>query len=88
MSKARKIYKYRVPVTPDCFFLSLPHGKILRVAPQDGEPTMWVELQPSWPPENRTFQWFPTGASLPDSVEHVGTLSMGWTVWHLYEHIS
>lgn len=33
----------------------------------------------------RTFTVFATGESVADGAVYVGTVHVGWTVWHLYE---
>lgn len=81
------IYKYPIPIKLEPWTLKLPYdSKIVLVDTQDGEPTMWVELEQDQKFSNlRMFQWVGTGHPYPDRYKHVASIQTPPYVWHLME---
>lgn len=81
----RTIYKYKIPFKSASYFIS-EDSKILCVQEQDSEITMWVEENRDSETIPRTFVTYATGEELPDDKgTYIGTVQLGWTVWHVYE---
>lgn len=83
------IYKYRID-GPDVD-LELPAGAtLLALQMQNGDPHLWVLLDPEAPLVTRRFRTLPTGTlttPLPAGSTYVGTFQMagGLLVFHLFE---
>ena len=89
----KTVYKYQLRFDKT-LSLSLPKdAKVVYFScPYDGDPKMWIELDPEFNADNyvtRYFQIFGTGHTIPDTFEHWGTCLMtdGAFVWHLYEEM-
>ena len=92
----KTIYKYPLNFTRDsgknytlCDIL-LPEGaKILHYGVQDGNITMWAEVDRDAQTEMRTFAVVPTGGDVPEdwdkNWEHQATVFMSVYVWHIYK---
>lgn len=85
-----RIWKYPIPVADD-FTLDLPrHSRLLHVAEQDGQPMLWVLVDPGQPEVARQFRIFGTGNAIRppadgERLDHVGTWLSKPFVWHLFE---
>ena len=80
----KTIWKYQIrTATP----INMPRGaKILAVSlDPGGVPCMWVECDASLPLEERKFEVFGTGRSIPEESTHVGTYLSPPFMWHVYE---
>lgn len=81
-----KIYKYRLHgIGP------LPQGfQVLHIGLQRGEPTVWCAVDPEAPPVTigGGLLVLPTGAEIPEGVEHVGSFLMMQDnlVWHVFRN--
>lgn len=79
---------YKFPLSKDGGWQSveMPDGaRVVHVHEQDGRPCMWAAVNPSRPAVVRHFGLFATGEEIPTSI-YVGTIHLGWTVWHLFEN--
>lgn len=68
--------------------LAMPRGAVvLNLQVQAGLPTLWAEVTPLAPKENRIFEWAGTGWQKPRNGAYVGTVQLqdGTFVFHLYE---
>lgn len=95
MSKARVVHKFAVPLG-ERFTIDIPYGMVVGFDQQAPEGSfgpgakdmfMWVEYQPGWPSDARTFEVFGTGQPIPDECQHVRTALVRPFVWHLYEYM-
>ena len=84
----RTIWKYNISIE-DTFSLELPQGaKILTVQEQQGEPQVWVLVNPDNKLEIRNFRLVGTGHSIEENrLEYIGTFQVlnGNFVGHLFE---
>jgi hypothetical protein len=81
----RVIYKYELMLGYNSIWL--PAGyKVLKIAEQHGNLTMWVEQDSSYPASNVVFNVYGTGYSIPNpNAVHVGSeLMESGLVWHVY----
>lgn len=81
----RRILKYLIWGTS---YLPLgPEDKVLHVAEQRGEVFLWAEVDTTVVPEQpRAFVILPTGETVPEGHQHVGSVVMAnLLVWHVYE---
>ena len=82
----RTIFKYDLMLGYNSLYL--PDGyKVVHIAEQYGNLTMWVEQSIQNSPNYRTFNVYGTGHQIPDdNAIHVGTALMSsGLVWHVYE---
>lgn len=83
----RVVYKYPLKRTQNT--LQMPKGaKVLTVARQGDNPTLWAMVDPEAAMEDRTFSVVGTGESFDaEHAEYVGTSHeiMGWMVFHVFE---
>lgn len=81
----RRIHKYVIPVIAN-FQLQLPRTiDILHLGIQDGQPCLWVEVDPNAPTNPVAFLTVGTGANIPVGAgRHVGTYQLDYFVWHVY----
>lgn len=87
MSDERRIYKYRIELSP-LWEIPMPEGAIvLSVQEQRGELVLWAEVVPSRPTTRRRFAVVGTGHVIPDEPhEYVATVqSYLGLVWHVFE---
>lgn len=73
--------------------IQMPIGAVVRYFDvQNGEPTMWVEVDPNALSEPRRFDVYGTGHSLAAPAgltpRYVGSWQVPPFVWHLYELVS
>jgi hypothetical protein len=83
----RSVWKYAISVE-DEFQREMPEGAaVIHVAVQRDEPCMWVLVDPSRPPETRTFYVHGTGHPIPAGRAHRGSFLMVGDdfVGHLFE---
>jgi len=82
-----KIYKFNL--RPGRTVLDLPlEARPLTVQMQNGDPCMWVLLNPSQPTVRRIFDVYGTGHDMPDIPGHyVATFQMdgGAMVWRVFD---
>ncbi len=82
----RVIYKYELMLGYNSIYL--PEGyKVLKVAEQYGNLTMWIEQDSTRLGKNVVFNVYGTGYSIPNpNAIHVGTEIMenSGLVWHVY----
>ena len=84
------IYKYPFTIQ-DSFTKLLPvNSKVLRVAPQNGIPTMWVLHSSNTDVISaRTFRIFGTGHFIENisSLVYIGTFDLNYGTWHVFEEV-
>lgn len=83
----KTIWKYTLDRV-DLRWLEMPVGaKILHVAMQNGEVTIWAVVLPNAEREKRAFRVVGTGNPFPDADKwaHIGTVFDGPFVWHVFE---
>jgi hypothetical protein len=82
----RTIYKYDLMIGYNSLYLADGY-KVLHVAEQYGNLTMWVDQTIGNSASYRTFNVYGTGHPIPDdNAVHVGTALMSsGLVWHVYE---
>ena len=81
------VWKFPLNLEPGPQKWTMPVGAtIVHVQAQDERPTMWATVDPGQRRECRTFHVFATGqeVALPFH-RYVGTVHVGWTVWHIFE---
>lgn len=84
----RNIYKYDLMLGYNSLYLADGY-KVLHVAEQYGNLTMWVEHTIGNLASHRIFNVYGTGQPIPDDrAMHVGTALMtSGLVWHVYESL-
>lgn len=82
---ARRVFKYPLQLTSGPQEVKMPPSFILHVHEQNGAPCLWAEVDPSADPDARTFYVVATGEDVPPGGNYVGTVHIGWTVWHIYD---
>ena len=85
----RRVYKYPLQLHSGPQVVTMPHGaQIVHVHEQDDRPVLWAEVNTTGPAHDRIYWVFATGEDIPIRVKrHVGTIHVGWTVWHVYEEV-
>lgn len=83
---ALSVYKYPFAVDDDVV-IQMPRGaKVLHVAAQGDQPTLWALVDPAQPMHPYRFLMRGTGHPVPDNVgPHVGSFFHGPFVWHLFQ---
>lgn len=82
----RRIWKFTIPPDYASLPITVPAGAhIIHTGAQNGVPTLWCEVDPSGPLEDRYFFVYGTGQDLPPRSLHIGTYFDGPFVWHIYE---
>ena len=80
------IWKFKLAWAGKTLLSLSPNANILDVQMQDGEITMWVQLNPDESTTHRKFKILPTGYEFePFAGKHLGTVQDGDCVWHAYE---
>ncbi|NUS55603.1 MAG: hypothetical protein HOV66_12210 [Streptomycetaceae bacterium] len=86
----RTVHKYAVPVSDDPRLLRAE--RVVHVGPSEPGETdirVWAEVELDSTGEAvsplRAFRIYGTGHSIPPGAVHVGTVPVGWFVWHLYD---
>ena len=81
----KRIFKYALALG-EVGLVWLPHGGVVRhFAEQNGQLTIWVEVDPEGKQELRRFTIIGTGHVVPKDGKYIGTTFAGPFVWHLYE---
>lgn len=83
------IHKHALPNVHNA--LTLPEGATVlsaKVSKADGQPYLWVKVNPKNPPVQRLFLLIATGCAVPRDVTFIDTLQSpsGKEVLHLFEH--
>lgn len=88
----RVVWKYTIPVAPSSATVPNVHGvpsgaRLLHVAEQFGDITLWFEVDPDAPKVRRGWLLVGTGHSIDDHLTYVGTTLHrgGALVLHVYE---
>lgn len=85
---SKTVWKFEIPAT-DRFFIDLPEGAlVLHVGEQNGDPFIWVMVDPDAPKTMRFFRLYGTGQPIDDSSRHyVGTFQLRDMdlVFHLFD---
>lgn len=80
------IHKWRLNWMGETLIGMSPNADILDVQIQNGEPTMWVQLDPDESTVPRKFVLLPTGAEFPKfEGPYIATVQEGGFVWHVFE---
>lgn len=87
----KTIYKYKLAIEPEQV-LHIPGGRnnCLMVAEQDGELTIWFEVDTNQPATPRTLHIAGTGQPI-ENLElktHLGSAVVGAFVWHVYSSVA
>ena len=82
----RTIWKFALEVTGVPQVFDVPRGaKVVRVAEQNGKVAMWVDVDTKRPVDERTYQIFGTGHTVPEDAIYMGSADMKPFVWHVFE---
>lgn len=85
---ARRVYKYSLQLGLGSQQVEMPHGaNIVHVHAQNERPVLWAEVNTSAPVVRRTFTVVSTGQDVPVGWAYIGTVHIGWKVWHVYEDV-
>lgn len=76
----REIRKYRLGLGE---LKKLPGGRVLLVAAQDDQLTVWIEHVSTF--QELELVVIPTGGFAPDESRHKGSAVVGSYVWHVYD---
>lgn len=80
------VWKFRINGQGSQIQVQMPRdAKILYFAQQDGQLTIWAEVDPEATMEWRALQIVGTGHSVPHEGKYIGSLQDGVFVWHLYD---
>ena len=84
------VYKYPLALRDGKQTIAMPSGaRVLTVADQRGEPTLWAQVDTDSQVCSRAFVVVGTGHPIStrygDSLIYVGTAFCGGFVWHVYE---
>lgn len=80
----RMVHKFPLPEEEVTIRLPGNDWKVVHVGEQHGVITVWVELDPAFVRKPVTFYSIFTGVALPENIQHVGSLTTGTLVWHIY----
>ena len=89
----KTIHRYRItettlegtPLQKRCS-VQMPKGAVCRhIAIQNGDITVWAEVNPDQEPEARCFVIAGTGEEIPETAEHSGTVKAEQYIWHVLE---
>jgi hypothetical protein len=89
------IYKYSIPILTAPVTLDLPKGAIIRyVDMQDGNVTLWIQVETTKVLQRRNFMVFGTGEQIAinqedydDNWVFIGTVLDHSFVWHVFEKL-
>ena len=88
---SQMVYKYPLELT-DTQQIEMPDGaRLLSVKNQQGTLCLWALVDPHAPMVKRTIYVLGTGHTRNDEVSaelFVGTVLMGWLVWHVFEGLA
>lgn len=80
------IYKYRIQLIEQQFISIPKDAKILTFQYQDGEPTIWAEVDTANIPDRVRLFIIGTGHTMPHlDLSYIGTAQNNGLVWHLYK---
>lgn len=86
----KTIYKYKLPIEAEVT-LSIPGGggNVLHVADQDGDLTIWIEVDTEQPNKDHKFRVVGTGQPTERVKDdfHVGSAVVGPFVWHVFSRL-
>ena len=84
-----RIWKYTLGHDVGMVRVAVPKGGIIRsVGLQYGACTMWIEVDPHAPTEQRRFEIVGTGHEIPLlATVYCGTVMVDPFVWHIYEQV-
>ena len=83
---SRTVWKYVLEIKNGPQLLKIPSdSRLLHVAEQHGQPSMWFEVGEGSVPLPRSFYIVGTGHEIPRGVDWVGTFQAPPFVWHIYE---
>lgn len=76
------VWKFVIPAR-----VAVPeNGRLVHAgADPAGNPCVWIEVDPTAPPEWRAFGMYGTGRPLPPGWLHCGSFLQHFFVWHIYE---
>jgi hypothetical protein len=82
----KTIWKFAFPIVGQ-FTLDLPRGaRVLHTELQQGQATLWAEVDPDAPTVPFHFAIVATGGPIPPGdVRYIGTFQAPPFVWHLYQ---
>ena len=85
-----RVYKYPLALSPRAQEIEMPMAsRIVHVATQmlQGQevPVLWAVVSPTEAPVIRRFTIFATGEDIAPRWGYIGTVHIGWTVWHIHE---
>jgi len=85
----KTIWKYELELTDKQFINIQKEAELLSVQTQNGKPCLWAMVKTDNRTEQRCFEIFGTGHSIPLGIERefIGTFQMsdGALVFHLFE---
>jgi hypothetical protein len=80
------VFKYPLALRGGRQNMLMPVGaEVLHVHAQDERPTLWALVNTTAAPVARIFVVCATGEDVPLGARHLGTVHIGWTVWHVFE---
>ena len=84
------VHKYQLRLVGGPQVVQMPaDAHIVHVHEQDERPTLWAYVDIDRLPVTRVFSIFATGQPIEIPVHsYVGTIHVGWTVWHVYEDVA
>lgn len=84
----RTIHKYVLGADP-AYIISTHSGfRPLTVQLQNGEPTLWCEVDDDALRINRSIYVVGTGHQVPLRCAYIGTVQIGGYVWHYYLEVA
>ena len=77
----------RYPLTSGLYsHVDMPlDARIVHVGHQEGNLTLWAEVDPDLEMRTYAFEVVPTGGPCPEGSVYAGTAVVGGFVWHVYE---
>lgn len=94
----RTVYRYDIPLCVNQypavaalgdFYINAPHGsKAVHVGiqPSTGIPSIWMEVESTYPVEKILFHLSGTGIELPIGLTYLGSFVKDWFVGHVYTY--
>jgi hypothetical protein len=81
------IYKWTLQPLGQTELFMPANAQVLTVQIQDGNPQMWVKLDPTQPMISRMFYVYGTGHHIPDDPRliYIATFQMDPFVFHVFE---
>ena len=85
------VYKYKIEAFHETVIVMPEGAEILCSQVQCGNPVIWVLVNPSNPPQERTVEVLGTGQAMFDDIKrnYIGTFQMreGRNVFHIFEKL-